>query len=368
MVDKKIEKSQHPNQRLKPIILHEAPKVLLLGNGLNRLCDLCSWEDLVSYLAKKSDIIDTNKFDLFKNLSLLIQIYALGTENENFNEIFKKCMCEIDNKIINLMTKTDESVNIYSDLCKLNFQAILTTNYDFLVEMFLQKEKESQKVEIKADYGRKNVTSNKLKQSLYAFKYITSGKKNNSKYLNEPYVWHIHGRKDNLKSIIFDLYSYGTNLSVLQSYGYHFIKKYMNCIKKEQNNVGKVIEFNPESWLDYFFLGDVYIVGLGLGQEEFELKWLLAYRNRIQSNIKKSVEKQYQSEVKLNFGKVYFMDTYPVNIEIRDEKYDKKLINQKQLELEILGCEYTNFCKNNDNNTYENGYREILKTLKNEIK
>lgn len=35
-------------------------------------------------------------------------------------------------------------------------------------------------------------------------------------------------------------------------------------------------DFTPSSWIDYFMLGDVYMVGLGLDISEMDLWWLIS--------------------------------------------------------------------------------------------
>jgi hypothetical protein len=149
-----------------------------------------------------------------------------------------------------------------------------------------------EQLKTKSAYGRKNVTDPKKRNSLYEFKYVQHKKKGKTEHLDEPYVWHIHGNEEKPKNIMLDFYLYGTNISVIQSYGYHFIKKYMACVKKEINNTSnESIMFQPESWLDYFFLGNVYIVGLGLDANEFELRWLLTYRKRIHNILSERIKK-----------------------------------------------------------------------------
>lgn len=366
--EKRKLKREHSNKMLKTISFSCPPEVLLIGNGLNRLLGLSSWQALNELLkenmpnSKLSEISDT-----YKELSFPLQICALNTKSDDFYKSIEEIMKEIKDAFEEKYNSKDEAIknkiDLYSKLCNLNFHSILTTNYDLFVEKFLTQEQ----LKTKSAYGRKNVTDPKKRNSLYEFKYVQHKKKGKTEQLDEPYVWHIHGNEEKPKNIMLDFYLYGTNISVIQSYGYHFIKKYMDCVKKEINNTSnESIMFQPESWLDYFFLGNVYIVGLGLDANEFELRWLLTYRKRIHNILSERIEKLLIE--KPIFGNIYFMDTFPTQNDINDSNFEQnalKEVNKRKLEFEILGCKYKNFCDGMTENGYEKGYLNIIKCLEN---
>lgn len=366
--EKRKSKREHSNKMLKTFSFSCPPEVLLIGNGLNRLLGLSSWQDLNELLKENmpnSNLLENS--DTYKELSFPLQICALNTKSDNFYNFIEERMKEIKAKFEETYNNKDESkknkIALYSKLCNLNFHSILTTNYDLFVEKFLTQEQ----LKTKSAYGRKNVTDPKKRNSLYEFKYVQHKKKGKTEQLDEPYVWHIHGNEEKPKNIMLDFYLYGTNISVIQSYGYHFIKKYMACVKKEINNTSnESIMFQPESWLDYFFLGNVYIVGLGLDANEFELRWLLTYRKRIHNILSERIEKLLIE--KPIFGNIYFMDTFPTQNNINDSNFEQnalKEVKKRKLEFEILGCKYKNFCHGMTENDYKEGYSEIIQCIEN---
>ena len=367
--EKRKSKHEYSSRLLKTIQFTCPPDVLLIGNGLNRLLDLSSWQKLNKQLYNQNEVNTKllENFDTYQELPFPLQISALNTKSDNFYESIEKIMKGINENFEEKINSEDETIKnriaLYSKLCNLNFHSILTTNYDLFVEEFLDKGRTN----VKSAYGRKNVTVLKKRNSLYEFKYVQHKKKGKTEQLDEPYVWHIHGNEEKPKNIMLDFYLYGTNISVIQSYGYHFIKKYMACVKKEINNTSnESIMFQPESWLDYFFLGNVYIVGLGLDANEFELRWLLTYRKRIHNILSERIEKLLIE--KPMFGNIYFMDTFPTKNEINDSNFEQNKRNEvkiRKLEFEILGCKYKNFCHGMTENGYEEGYLNIIQCLEN---
>lgn len=370
--EKRKLKREHSNKMLKTISFSCPPEVLLIGNGFNRLLGLLSWQDLNETLKVKmlnSKLLENlDTLDTYKELSFPLQICALNTKSDDFYNSIEERMKEIKDDFEKTYNSKDEAIKnkiaLYSKLCNLNFHSILTTNYDLFVEKFLTQEQ----LKTKSAYGRKNVTDPKKRNSLYEFKYVQHKKKGKTEQLDEPYVWHIHGNEEKPKNIMLDFYLYGTNISVIQSYGYHFIKKYMDCVKKEINNTSnESIMFQPESWLDYFFLGNVYIVGLGLDANEFELRWLLTYRKRIHNILSERIKKLPKKK-KTIFGNIYFMDTFPTQNNINDSNFEQnalKEVNKRKLEFEILGCKYKNFCLGMTENGYEDGYKKIIQCIEN---
>ena len=47
----------------------------------------------------------------------------------------------------------------------------------------------------------------------------------------------------------------------------------------------KTGQFTPQSWVDYFMLGNVYIVGLGLDPSEADLWWLINCKKRHKNDL-----------------------------------------------------------------------------------
>ena len=90
--EKRKSKHEYSSRLLKTIQFTCPPDVLLIGNGLNRLLGLLSWQDLNETLEKNmsNEISDT-----YKELSFPLQICALNTKSDNFYESIKKIMEKI---------------------------------------------------------------------------------------------------------------------------------------------------------------------------------------------------------------------------------------------------------------------------------
>ena len=79
-----------------------------------------------------------------------------------------------------------------------------------------------------------------------------------------------------------------------------------------------------DSWMDYFIMGDVYILGQGFDFSEFDLWWLLLRRKREKANTGKIVyyEPEYRNKYKLLALKALDVDTVSFGQAI-DETKDK---------------------------------------------
>ena len=73
--------------------------------------------------------------------------------------------------------------------------------------------------------------------------------------------------------MILGHYYYGKLLAKLQQYVPSLIRRY-HAGKSSQEGI------ELRSWLDYFMLGDVYIVGLGMALSELDLWWLVNCKKR----------------------------------------------------------------------------------------
>ena len=68
-------------------------------------------------------------------------------------------------------------------------------------------------------------------------------------------------------------YYYGKLLAQIQRYVGGMMTRY-----KAAESQGKA--YLPKSWVDYFLMGDVHILGFGMDPAEFELWWLACCKQR----------------------------------------------------------------------------------------
>lgn len=288
--------------------LNHRPKVLLLGNGVNRAFGTESWGDILSEISAVSfDEIEKMMVD---NLTFPLQtvIYT----NDNVDEGVKL----LSEKLTN-MEVSEEYSEIIESYLDMGFDAILTTNYTYDIEKGIEKSF-CCRPGCASKYRKRTFVGNSADEQMGLFKCIQIKGKN---------IWHIHGEAAIESSMILGHYYYGKLLSCMQKYISTLIRRYKGM---KQNG-----KFRPLSWIDYFMLGDVYIVGLGLDQSEIDLWWLL--------NCKKRHKKTLDS------GKVYWIEP-----NLKDKSSFARYMLAEVNDIEVI----TNKVKNTQ---YKNYYKSISK-------
>lgn len=258
------------------------PQVLFIGNGLIKDGGGLLWEELLREITVRTDL----PHELRSPMSLKC---ALATGN-NVENILK------NNRVF--YGKTLDDTTLISRLLKEDFKQILTTNYSYELEDMAYPGI------IDSKSGLRKIMCN-----------IKEFGKPDQKYLLSTYnvieyervkhnIWHIHGEARKPGSIVINNYSYGKLLSKY----IEILRNNSNRYCKEQETQGYV---TANSWLDYFVLGDVYIIGFGFDYSEIDLWWLIERKSR----------------EKAKCGKVYFYDIGTVGF------------NEKHELLKMFGCE-----------------------------
>jgi hypothetical protein len=290
-------------------------RVVLFGNGINRLNSNNSWEELLNELAKsmvEKPPLSMKPFPLYYEEIILTLKMAKKDEEKLISYLFNK----IDNKMPD---------DLYKEFCQY-FDVILTTNYDYNIERAISK----------SPLVKENIKTITKESKFSLFRYDEiDGKK----------VWHIHGEINKPNSICLGYERYGGNIERTRGFiinGDH--KKGINPLKT------RLPLKKYESWIDYFFQNDIYIIGLGMGFEEIDLWWLLDYRAREINNSNKKIT-----------NKIYYYYPYI------DTNFDDKTKMEKQEEsiaqvltsfgvivkkIHIIAGKYSHF------------YQEVLKKIK----
>ncbi len=293
--------------------INERPKVLLLGNGLLRLCEGIEWCNLLE------NISDHNDYDpnILQKIPYNMQAEALcGAKIE-----------EIRKRLAYLMGNQD-NLHISDDLRFLlqqKFDCILTTNYTYEAETVLLDKSftESRRRSAIRTYGDARKKTNL--QLCYEFR------QSPEKTVD---VWHIHGDCSRHNSMMLSYYTYARGISEL----FQFSKEQSNKYEEAQQE-NKTIPV--KSWLDWFIVGDVYSVGFGWDFSEIDLWWAAERKSRENADV----------------GKLY---CYMLDVE--NDKYpDDKLYAKKHL-IEKMNCD----CRIiKAKNGYKEGYDHILDDIKN---
>ena len=234
------------------------PNVLVLGNGLTRKTGI-PWTTLIESIKRGGINIDPYKeLDAdghFIRYTIPNTILTAATSiiddkerNDKYTDIFNR---------IAILPNTN-----LAKLLSLNFDAILTTNYSYELESEIFSKYPLLSADQKRNYAA--ITKPKNKQDaqflLHTF----------NKWDDKPDIWHIHGELRRPSSIVLthDEYAKHTQL----------IAQYHSQRKSEYSKKASALKFR--SWVDYFLLGNVYILGLTMDYSEFDLWWLLDRRQQ----------------------------------------------------------------------------------------
>lgn len=214
----------------------------LFGNGINRVTndasDRYEWENFLE---------DLN--DRFANKNIR------NIQNKAFPLVFD----EIVSCCKRIKNKSESEIRMFIQeklqwlvpnpkhdyLPFLNFDEILTTNYDYLIEQNLQP-----------GWERSHMTKTEYSYSIFRHQKVANKR-----------VWHIHGEQADRRSILLGYRHYINYCSKVQ-------KEFNNCVDRIVNNV----QATKDSWINRFLTHNLYIVGLGMKNTEYPLWWLLAER------------------------------------------------------------------------------------------
>lgn len=297
----------------------KAPSVLMVGNGINRLfCNNISWSQLIDktktdHIYVPGDLPEPLKAQVFCNLegqnnsdstdSDSSEKHYTNALNEVCREWCAESLCYVKKNFINELLDSK------------SFESVLTLNYSYEIEKSLfddfgrnfkvdTGDKPNLSFNLFKKYRRFSVQhGSSLNNKDKALRAFFAKKEINSDKLCPPYIWHIHGEAAQPKSIVLNYHYYGNMISLIQQYQRIFLRRFFSFLT---NRKDAQIGYYPQSWLDYFYVGDVFIVGARLNIDEFDLWWLIDSRLRLQSEIKKRIPKNIGEEIKL--GTVYFFD------------------------------------------------------------
>ena len=244
---------------LPPIKYGTTPNVLLLGNGINRCMENygISWSKLLESISLKKF---KNRFDEFSDIPFPLKT-VIFTGDHVDRSIDKFAMEFMPGPI------SQEHVDLLKGFVDLPFDAILTTNYSYEIEQAILPEF-SCAYKTNCKYRITNKKGNNLEDRFGIFKYYSIGNADNIKN-----IWHIHGDAAHPNGIVLGHYYYGELLSIIQQQ-IHNIKRIHSVCQKNK------IDYKPNSWIEYFLLGNIYIVGLGMDLSEMDIWWLLNCKSR----------------------------------------------------------------------------------------
>lgn len=233
------------------------PQILLLGNGINRAFDSCSWDELLCSIDRRRERYDIAGFHVPETLK------AILLTEDNVDKALKSKKHEL----ANLGTeKHERQTRLLRRLLALPFDEILTTNYSYELETAALGSREVTENALRRMQGHSDEVSRaESRFLLHTFNKIETER-------GERRIWHIHGEARKPNSMILGAYFYGNLLGKLVELN----RKRGNYFLRTQPGEFPKIK----AWSDAFIVGDVYILGFGFGFSEADLWWLLNRKKR----------------------------------------------------------------------------------------
>jgi len=251
-------------KKLPSLAVGNQPNVLLVGNGINRPFDVESWKDLIcKALIKNKSFYGYGDIESMPATMQIVVATAkkLGRCSDESNNVNKETQ-EIAKRI-----RIDELEEKQSDLLKqildLPIDTILNTNYSNEFELFALNESSLHSFR---SCQRRSKDVKGIEEQFRLFQFSSLGANYPDKKL-----WHIHGDIAKPKSMVIGHYYYGKLLKQIEERAALCKRNYSIAQKKG-------FPYKPESWVDYFLIGNVYIFGLGMYLAEQDLWWLLSFK------------------------------------------------------------------------------------------
>ncbi len=240
------------------------PKVLLLGNGINRAYGEINWKELMQRISVRDDL---NADQM--NSPYPIQAILLTNNN------IKDAMAVNKHLFYGSINHKQQST-LLKTLLSIGFDDILTTNYSYELE------------EAALGFDSIEKTDNKKIGQITRLMKNTCGHAE-TRYMFHTYndvsycgiknrIWHIHGESRKPDSMVLGHYWYGSLLAKMKT----IIDENRNSYQSQQAK-GEFIEY--KSWLDSFIMGDVYILGYDYNLYELDMWWLLNRKAREKANV-----------------------------------------------------------------------------------
>ncbi len=229
-------------------------QVLLLGNGINNIASEYKWLDLVN------DLIDF--VGATKHIRIAHKPFPLLYEEIVAHAIKEKRIAEAEIKefIADKISQFRPN-EIHQHIIELRFENLLTTNYDYTLEMASG-----------IPENKTPANAGVVKENRYSLFRVAR--------VNQTRVWHIHGERKAPNSIALGYEHYSGYLQLMRNYVVMGTEKaYQRYFDSLEHRL-KTNTVRYDSWLDFFFTRDIYIVGLNLDFVEMHLWWLLNYRAR----------------------------------------------------------------------------------------
>lgn len=244
------------------------PQIVLIGNGLEYKSGQVAWKKLVENLTLKNSIPLTEDEKEKVPFPLLYEVIVIG---QPVPRVLDASAIDKEEKHLEheMGCLKNESNDLLDELTTLGADHIFTTNYSYCLEKAFLPKRDFTKsgsrsgvrfnqIPPEKDGKRKREREYRLHSGYYV-------KKNNTA------LWHIHGEVSVPKGIVLGHDRYG-----------RLLKRIIEvCEAMDFKSIAKKdARYSFTSWPELFLFGDVYVIGFGFQQCEFDLWWLLKRKQR----------------------------------------------------------------------------------------
>lgn len=322
--------------------------ILFIGNGLNRLGNSLSWNELLNSLQEE----DNEDFHVRQKpapqklpSTLKYEYILLSSDIGRYGISDRDSEKKVDDRQLKLKQSIARKINeypgneIYDRLALFPFDHYITTNYDHILDKALLKNG--------YEYSKGNNS-----ESLYNIKRYRLFVKENI----ERKIFPIHGDINAPKSIMIDYNHYCGTVAKVNDYlkgKYSWSDKGKNTILPSMEKRLLDKDVNVYSWIDHFFLSNIYVLGFGFEWVETELWWLLDRRRRY-------VKEGLRTPNRIIY---YFLTTQDdILSDSSSEEFAKYMLFEK------LGVQYrfVDFVPQNDED-YLRAYHKALDIMQDEL-
>jgi hypothetical protein len=228
------------------------PKVLMLGHGIDRAFGFASWDDVIGPAQIRELTVDER--DGMKNVPdplgpLLLTEDHVRDKMKQWSYTWSALHAE---------PREEALLKRYGAL---PVDAVLTTNYTYELEKAVDPAFQC-KAGRKCKWRKQSCAAGGKYAAQQLHTYFACGE-------NTPPIWHIHGEAARPNSMILGHEPYGKLLAKVQQYVSALISRY---------NLGAAHHRSVKlySWVDYFMLGEVHMVGLDMALSDLDLWWLVS--------------------------------------------------------------------------------------------
>lgn len=236
-------------------------KVILVGNGINQVSDNgASWTALLNKLAGEPKTQHEEKVRKAKPFTLWFEEISSSTRKKNLKE-----------SVATALRTGLRPNSMHTEIMDLDFENILTTNYDYNLE---------------------NSTNYVWKSNMAAPENYYSLFRRRS--FESKHIWHIHGELNNVGSIMLGHEQYSGYINKIRNFLTNGIPTESKARKKrpylsKYSGKKSLAKGDVENWVDIFLENEVHVVGFGLDYTENHLWNLITEKRRLRKKSRKAI-------------------------------------------------------------------------------